>query len=235
MALIAAKNHSAIHTPHCDWTRRQMLLGGGAMLGAAGLGLSGAGEALAATGPRRFVLFRGKEEVGYHTLDAKKVDGGLQVDIRILIEVRRLGIRFYVYEHSNREVWRNGQLVSLNATTNDDGASEFCRVSRNGGRLQIAGSRFSGTAPAGAAPTSYWNYANFKSRTWFSTQSGRLLKLRFRKRQLGPLESWSVRGDFDTTLIYDNQQEWRGCRFDAKGAQIVYRQTGAGPNFQALV
>lgn len=211
--------------------RRGFVIGAAAALGA----LGAPGLALAADGTRRFRLYRDKEDVGHHTISANKTANGLQVDIRIQIQIRRIGFRVYVFEMQNSELWRDGALVQLSSSTNNNGSKEFCRATRSGGGLKIEGSGFSGDAPASARPTSYWNYNNLSSKPWFSAQTGKLLRLRFRRSQQGPLETWSLSGDLNTTLIYDNRKEWVGCLFDAGGRPIVYRQVDRGPAFQSMV
>ncbi|MEL6979011.1 MAG: DUF6134 family protein [Pseudomonadota bacterium] len=194
-----------------------------------------ASTAFAAAGVRRFELSRGDEEVGFHTVEARETPDGLAVKINILIEVRRLGFRVYVYEHENNELWHDGLFMGLRSQTNDDGTDESCVVERVGDTLRIDGAGFKGEVPGDSVPTTYWNYANFQSQNWFSSQTGKPLNLKFRSRPEGPLERWDVTGDFDVTLIYDGANEWRGCRFDARGVPIIYRQSAPGAAFASLV
>lgn len=178
---------------------------------------------------------RAGSEIGFHTLSAVERGDLLEMSIRIEIAVRVLGIRVYVYEHENREQWRGGRLVALDSRTNDDGAQDFARVRLDGDKLRIEGSSYQGEAPAEAAPTTYWNYRNFAKRPWFSSQSGAILDVNLAESRESDGVVWRVSGDFETTLIYDEAQEWRGCRFPARGEEVVYRQVSPGPRFNAML
>lgn len=201
----------------------------------AGAALLRPSSALAISGVRTFALFRGDEEIGTHTISANETAEGLAVDIGINIEVRRLGIRFYVYEHTNKELWRDGKLMRLTSTTNNDGKDRFARVERQGDTLKIEGTLYTGDAPGDAAPTSYWNYNNLSTRPWFSSEAGNILDLSLTKSQAGAFERWTVAGEVNLTLDYDAQREWRSCSFDGNGVPIVYRETSPGPALLPLV
>lgn len=197
--------------------------------------LAAPGLLLAAGGARRFELVRDGDVIGAHTLSVADQGASVIMTIRIDISVSILGIRVYAYEHENREVWRDGRLVSLESRTNDDGDAAFARVTMRDDGLVIDGSSFEGVAPTDAAPTSYWNYRTLDARPWFSSQSGEVLSLSFDRRQTSDGTICALSGDFATTLIYDRENEWRGCRFAARGEDVVYRQTSPGPRFGALV
>ena len=210
-------------------TRRAVLGGGMAVLAAPML-------ARAATA-RRFELSRGGSDIGFHTLTAQTSGADLIMDIAIEIRVKVLGLTAYLYEHRNRETWRDGRLVAIEAKTNADGEDDFCRVSRSGDGYEVEGSAFQGRLTGALAPTSYWNHNNFRIDRWISTQSGKPLPVTFETRQAGGDEIWSVAGpdNFATELTYDAAMEWRSCRFDARGTDIVYRETAPGPRLLALL
>lgn len=183
----------------------------------------------AQTGPRRFEVLRGGASIGRHELIAEKSGDALLVQIRIDIEIRVLGFRAYYYQHANDETWVGGALQTLSASTDEDGERSQATVTRNGDQLLING------APAPeASPTSYWNYANFGVRPWFSTQTGKMLSLQFSQTP-GARERWDLAGDFAGALFYDEEREWRGFEFDGRGERVRYRQTAPGPQLRRLL
>lgn len=194
-------------------------------------------DAFAAVGKRSFELVRNGDVIGSHTLSPTERGGDLIMDIAIEIRVRVLGITAYRYEHQNRETWTGGRLKAIDAKTNDDGDEEFCRVSQSGDGYDIAGTAFNGPVSGPLAPTSYWNYNNFQTPRWISTQSGKILDMTFRNTTSAAGEVWNVSGpdNFATELAYDRLKEWRGCRFDARGTDIVYRETAPGAQLLALL
>ncbi len=207
-------------------TRRAALVGGAAALGA---GLVGAAPARAANGVRRFAVIRDGDEIGEHTLTLSTRGDVQEMRIYILIEVFVIGIRAYVYEHRNTEIWRAGRLERMTTTTNNDGDEEFCSVERVGDQLRIDGTTFSGLVSDDRAPTSYWRKAELP---WFSSQTGKQLRLTANKNSTGRGERWRVTGNFNVTLDYDADGEWRGCEFPSSGGETIrYRQVDPGPRF----
>ncbi len=194
--------------------------------------------AWAAGSKRSFELLRGGNDIGFHTLTATETGGDLIMDIVIEIRVKVLGITAYLYEHENRETWRGGELIAIDAKTNADGNDEFCRVARSGEGYKIDGSAFSGDVAGQIAPTSYWNFNNFGVNRWVSTQSGKVLDVVFKNKTTADGGSdWNVTGpdNFETNLVYDASKEWRGCSFDARGTDITYTETAPGPRLLALL
>lgn len=191
-------------------------------------GLAAPATVHALDGVRRFELFRKGDPIGFHTVAAEHDGGALSIEITIEIDVRILGFSAYRYRHDNAELWRGGRLESLRSRTDDDGETDAVIALRRGDGMVI-----NGEPTAAQAPTSYWNYESFAQRPWFSSQSGKVLNLSFAKQRGG--RRWSLSGDFATTLFYDAEREWRGCVFEARGAQVEYRQTAAGPLLMAML
>ncbi|MBY8977542.1 hypothetical protein KHP62_17140 [Rhodobacteraceae bacterium NNCM2] len=196
---------------------RRDFIAGTSMLAAGSL-LPNAGRA---TGRafRSFRIRRAGAEIGKHTLSATLGEGGFQIDIRIDLAVKFLGVTAYRYNLINREVWRDGQIVSVNSRVNDDGSDEFCKVQNDGDVLQVSGSRFSGTLPLEAVTTSYFDMDFLGRRPWISTQSGAALPVDVADAGGG---RWNVTGELETTLIYDERGEWMGSVFDAGGETATY-------------
>src|SRR5262245_21062799 len=69
----------------------------------------------------RFKLFMSGRDIGHKTISFQQQDGQLKVDTEIELKGRFAFIVVYTYEHRSKEVWRGGQLQSLEAWTNDDG------------------------------------------------------------------------------------------------------------------
>ncbi len=182
-------------------------------------------------GARRFVLYRDGANIGTHSVTARKSGDALRVQVDIDIEVKVLGFRAYYYTHQNIETWKDGVLESFSSRTDEDGEKFSAAGQRRDGALVINGSK-----TRAKAPTSYWNVKNFQSTPWFSTQTGDVMNLSFAKSPWrGGGARWAVRGDFETTLFYDADGEWRGCEFPGRGETISYDQVAAGPDFRTLI
>lgn len=168
---------------------------------------------------RSFRVLRDGKDIGTHTLSATLGNQGFEIEIRIDLAVKFLGFTAYTYNLINREIWRDGRIVSVNSRVNDDGTDEFCRVTNDGEALQVSGSRFTGTLPLDAVTTSYYHSAFLDRRPWISTQSGAELAIDVAPAGGG---KYAVTGELETTLVYDNRGEWMGSIFDAGGETATY-------------
>ena len=191
----------------------------------AGTGAALATPAIAAPTARRvFQILRDGDDIGRHTMIAVQGINGFTLDTEIDIKVTFLGVTAYRYLLKNREIWKAGQLVSMNATTNDDGTEDAARVRAGSKALRIEGSRLTGEAPLNAVTTSYFATPFLKRRPWISTQSGKPLKIDVTAE--GRRNWWSVSGELNTRLGYDQRGEWVGCEFDAGGEPGRYEMIG---------
>ncbi|TWB35215.1 hypothetical protein FBZ90_12014 [Nitrospirillum pindoramense] len=98
--------------------------------------------------------------LGHHRVTvAKAANGDTVVDVDIQFEAKLLMITAYHYHHVSHEVWRDGRLVSLDSTTDDDGEKDWVKGHAVADGFAVESSHGSVTAPADIIPTSYWNPA----------------------------------------------------------------------------
>ncbi|MEO1613782.1 MAG: DUF6134 family protein, partial [Pseudomonadota bacterium] len=128
--------------------RRSLIAGGAAALAAPSL-------AFATTAARTFRVLRDGSDIGFHRISVTRSGADVQVAIDIELKVKFLGITAYRYEMENREVWRDGMMISMNSKSNDDGDAAFCRVNAAGGKLEVEGSVWSGVVESDSASTTY--------------------------------------------------------------------------------
>lgn len=210
-------------------TRRAVLLGAASAFAApafAPLSLRADGEA-----ERRFEVLRGGDPIGEKVVRVAREGDSAEVEIRIDLAVKILGITAYRYELRSRETWEAGRLVSLDGETNDDGDAYAAKVRRDGDRL-ISEGTWKGEIPGDAGTTTYWSKAFLDRSVWISTQSGEPLDVTCapdgQERIPGPsgellCDRWRVTGELPVTLYYDSRGEWMGNAFDASGERAWFR------------
>ncbi len=222
-----------------DLTRR------GLIGGLAAMAALPANAARAAQASRRFAILRDGKDIGFHTIAMTRDGADLRVAIDIEIVVRVLGIAAYRYEMRNREVWRDGRLVSMDCAVNDDGKAKTVRAARDGAVLRIDGPGFSGPAPDMAATTTYFTRDFLKRDTWVSTDNGELFAVTVADQGSetiatggGRVECAAYRAtnnaDFDVTLFYDARGEWASVAFDAGGERAIYVPNHLDDSFSAV-
>ena len=181
---------------------------------------------------RTFRVIRDGDDIGTHRLDSVLGPNGLETVITVRISVKFLGITAFRYELDNREVWKDGRMVSLDSKVFDDGRDFFARARRAGDGLAIEGTEYSGPAPGDLAATSYYARDFLDRKPWMSSQSGRLMDISFSQARGG---GWTtLSGDLRTSLRHDASGEWVGCEFDAGGAPAEYEVIGGTGGINAL-
>lgn len=215
-----------------------------ALIGAAAALAMTAAPAMASTGTRRLDLMRDGSRIGEKSVSVARDGNRVDVETRIEIVVRLLGIAAYRYDLQARETWVGGQLQALRAETNDNGTTHFARAERRGGVLRVEGSEFSGEVDGRPATTSYWSPAFLERPVWISTQDGRLLNVRALNRGATPFPTadgavpatrWEISGDLTGLMLYyDAAGEWLGTEFPARGATARFVTTARGPALTPL-
>jgi hypothetical protein len=180
---------------------------------------------------KTFRAFIGDTELGTHTMRWAVQGDVVTVDIKIDLRARVLFLPVYSYEHKSKETWRDGALVAIATTTNDDGDKTFVNGELKGAGFDVKSSKFNGVVPLPVAPTSYWAYSNLKKPTWINTQSGPALKVKVTpngvesiKTRAGQIQArrYDVSGELDVSLWYDDKNRWVKSRFKAGDNVVTY-------------
>ena len=200
--------------------RRAFIASGAAALAAPSVSFA------ATTAARTFRVIRDGTDIGVHNIAVTRSGADVQVAIDIELKVKILGITAYRYEMTNREVWRDGLMVSMDSKSNDDGDAAFSRCRAAAGKIEVEGSVWSGVVDGDSASTTYWTKAFLDRKLWISTADGDPLKVKVARAGVGEIngiatEKWSVAGDMDIDLHYQGD-EWVSVRFDAGGEDAIY-------------
>ena len=182
-----------------------------------------------------FRVLRGDSPMGEHRLSFMERDGELEVLVTIDLKVTVGPFTFFRYNHENREVWRDGQLVSLVTETNDDGDKYFVRAEQTPEGMRIETKNGSETVPTALLSTSYWNYEMVQAKRLLDTQKGKIREVS--TRLIGDSDVWvdgeviearhyRMSGDLDLDIWYDANNEWVKTAFEINGEQIEYFRGG---------
>lgn len=218
---------------------------GAVLIAAAMLGAMLPAGAGTPPGDLPFTVYRnGDSPMGVHQLSFREEGDALVMEKRISFQVRFAFITAYRYEHRNREVWRDGRLVELETTTNDDGTQHWVRGRATEAGFAVESSGGPVLAAAGIVPTSYWNIDLIRATQLLDTQRGLLMDVRVEPLGVEPIrveggvvEARHFRihiltnkpGTTDHIDIwYDDDDRWVKLAFQARGQQILYRLEGEG-------
>lgn len=217
---------------------RRAFLGG--MLSS--VALSG-GPAHAAGATRRFASILGRKQVGESYVKLSRRGSRVTAEIHAELHISILGLIRFDYELNNVEVWQDGVLQEMNSLTNNNGTPNSVTARRVSGGLQVDGTGFQGFVPGNPATTSYFT-ADFLARpTWVSSQTGSVMDLTMRNAGADSFQTsegaldctrYTVRGQHDIDLYYDQNHEWIGSSFNVVGRTAKIQMTDRGASFNAI-
>jgi hypothetical protein len=172
-----------------------------------------------------FSIVRHDCEIGKHILNFEPDGDNLTVQVAVDIAVGIGPIVLYRYTHRATEVWRGGQLFSVNTETNDDGKLYHVTAMRSEAGLIVEGQKAPRyIAPDDALPATHWNRRMLDG-PLINTQYGDLLhpKITPLGQDLVPVASgtqipahhFAFSGDATLDTWYDEKQSWAALTFKA--------------------
>ncbi|WP_374379573.1 DUF6134 family protein [Dongia sp.] len=178
-------------------------------------------------------ILRDGELVGSHRISFTRTGDIMAVQSRSDIEVRLLFVTAYNFSYVARSRWRNGELLNLEATTDDNGERSVVRVIPMDDSLVVDGP--SGKTPiAPVLPLSeHWWQRFIAGEEQLNTITGAVNRID--AEPLGtayvPLATgitaaarYRIVGDIQLETWYDEVGRWLGMRFLARdGSTIEYR------------
>lgn len=170
--------------------------------------------------------------VGTHVVAFARDGSGMLVEARSDIAVRIFGITVYRFAYASRSRWDGGQLVWLDAETNDDGRVTRVAVRPADGFLLVSGPAGRREMPAETFPTDHWHAGVVAADAVLNTITGGLDRVTIATGPHdvidtpgGPLRATriSYRGDLAVTAWYDDAGRWVALRFPGTdGSTIDY-------------
>ncbi|MEM8771156.1 MAG: DUF6134 family protein [Pseudomonadota bacterium] len=175
----------------------------------------------------KFLIERKGKVIGYHEVRVEPTSDGMRVETDIEMKVKFGPIPVFRYRHDSTEIWRNDEVVSIVARTNNNGDKEFINAKRSGEKLMIEGSAYEGPAPVDAAPSSYWNKDMLSASALISTQNGEIIDITVYDKgeteapHSQTAEHYFLNGTVGLNIWYDGEK-WVGSNFTVDGEELTY-------------
>jgi hypothetical protein len=179
--------------------------------------------------------------IGFHTFDLQH-DGSKQVLMtEASFDVKFLFITAFRYRHQNTEIWNDGCLSSIDASTDSNGKQLDVRGEISEEGFDVLSAEGSATLPSCVQTFAYWNPAILESQRLLNSQTGayedvtvtlegpeqlavaggRIDALRYRlSAQAGDITLWYSRED----------NTWVGLEAPAKGGRKLRYQAVVVPD-----
>ncbi len=189
-----------------------------------------------------FGVYRNGDRVGSHRVSFRRQDGDIIVDVYFTVDIRFLFLSAYRYVYVATERWRGGQLVALEAETNDNGdvSRVVAKVTEEGDQLLVTGPSGTTFADLGIYATNHWHPGIITSEVVLNTITGGLNRVSIidgGEMQItangSPISArrYLYTGELSNEVWYDREGRWVKMRFDGKdGSTIEYtlEQMGDG-------
>ncbi|MTI16296.1 hypothetical protein E1162_03465 [Rhodobacteraceae bacterium RKSG542] len=181
-----------------------------------------------------FSVERNGKAVGTYTTSFRSSGGTLNVDAKMDIRVRLLGVPVYRFTYRADEAWRGNELEALKVSVNDNGKKRSLQGKRNGKTFSWKSGGKNQSVSGAIFPSNHWNAAVLRQGKVLNTLTGNVNSVRIRKAGTETLEcrkgsikatryvySGQIR---DTESWYDRSGRWVGLRFKAQdGSTIFFR------------
>lgn len=180
-----------------------------------------------------FSVLREGKPIGSHRVSFGREGESLVVDSRFEAEVKVMFITAFEYLYRSRSVWRDGCMVKLQATTDDNGERSRVTARLADGRLMIDGPSGETHGLPGLFPTDHWHAGVLGSDQVLNTITGRVASvdildmgeaaIRAEDGRIVSARHYVYSGDLHTEVWYDASGRWVKMRFRAEdGSRIEY-------------
>jgi hypothetical protein len=192
-------------------------------------------EAMALPSALTFEILREGSKIGGHQVAFQQNEGALTATTTVEIVVRFGPIALFRYNHTARELWRDGQFESLTSETNDDGTKSQAKITRTAENVIVeVRSRPRVLLPAETIPLTHWNVLCMR-RPLVNPQTGLPItgqivdrgedKVTLSDGRMVPARHYSLLGKDALDDWYDATPIWTGLRSRAHdGSVIEYRR-----------
>jgi Family of unknown function (DUF6134) len=188
-----------------------------------------------ATETHSFAIVRNGEQIGTNTICVHHDGPDMLVEISTSIAVKIAFLTLYRFEQTERERWADGRFVSMNSTTDDDGAMHRVSADASTGALSVTADGKTKRMAGNLMPSSLWNPVLARQASALSTVDGSLLRVAVDDRGTEDLpiggrqisaHHYSLRSIFAQDVWYDDRGDLVRVRLrGTDGSTILYQPT----------
>jgi hypothetical protein len=183
----------------------------------------------------RFQVFLDEKPIGEHSFQIAETGGNTRVTSRASFDIDVLFFRAYRYRHDSREVFRNGCLQEIRATTNDNGRQYHVEGRAVGEQFRVKHQDGSEQALGCLMTFAYWDRSFLEQDRLLNAQTGEVESVRVHRKggdrarvadRLLPATRYALSTDRVTIdLWYNDELGWVGLSSDTgKGRRLIYER-----------
>jgi Family of unknown function (DUF6134) len=172
-------------------------------------------------------------------LDGKKIgqvqytvrtdDQGAVEELKTRSSLSILGFQVYYFTQDLHEVWKSGELQSMQGNTDDHRTIFKSSLERNPTEYDGVLNGKTLTLPHDAFPTSVWHYAITQRALLFDLKDLRLMKVKVTKTEDPvasggrpiPASRFDFSGDWQASIWFDQNKQFLKMHYSVEGQKIV--------------
>lgn len=182
----------------------------------------------------KFDVYLDDEHIGFHNFSLKSIDGQQRITSNAKFNVQVLFINVYSYSHENSEIWHNQCLTYLNAHTDDNGKSQYVKLSYDDQQSIIETSQGKHTVNQCLTSFAYWAPELLTKGQALNSQTGELIDITL--SYIGPeqitinntvidSEYYRLQGkDLNIGLWYSKSRQWLALKSTLKNGRVIHYQ-----------
>jgi len=182
-------------------------------------------------------VYRDGSRIGSRTTRFRHDGQDLIVETATDIKVKLAFITAYKRTERQTEVWREGRLMTMTSSIDDDGEEFRFELARGTNGLELVGKRSRAAIPEDALPATYWNPATVSATTLIDIKRGKILTVETRPQgaESFPVDGvevqttkYALTGDRNMTLWYGPEGNLVRLQLVASdGSDVVIRSRKA--------
>jgi len=186
-------------------------------------GVSDAAEANSSSKSWNFEALLDGAPIGTHQFEVVRNGNQIRVNSSAEFRVKLLGITVYRYTQKVQELWRDGCLIGLQATTNDNGTPLQVSAEMQDDGLLIQGPEGKQKVPRCVYSYAYWNPDLLQQTELLNPQTGKLDALRAERISGSATGTrWRLNVKPKPIDIWLNPEgEWQSLEAVLKGGQLL--------------
>jgi hypothetical protein len=174
-------------------------------------------------------IYLDKDKIGQIHYVLRTNEKGMVEELKTRSSVSILGFQVYYFTQDLHEVWRTGELQSMQGDTDDHRRIYKSSLKRNAREYDCMLNGKPLTLPHDAFPTSVWHYQITQQRLLFDLKDFRLMKVKVSKMEEAvslagrsiPASRFDFSGDWHASIWFDQNQQLLKMNYKAEGRDIV--------------
>jgi hypothetical protein len=189
-------------------------------------------------GEYTFTVLKDGDPVGHHRFAYACEGDRIEIREKTEIEIRLAMIPIYSFEHEARQLWEDGQVVRIDATTNDNGEKLDITVRPDGhGYVRTVNGRVD-QFDESMAVLAFWNKDTLQHHAFFSAVEDKTVDASFQfigqetmtlRGQRLEVEHYRMVGDEERDLWFDSGSRVVKVAFRRHGSQLEYVRDQVAP------